>query len=381
MVKTAFRMLIGNKVVFIGMIFGIFLAILLISQQSAIYLGLISRSYRIVTNNPLPDIWVIDPATEGEDLIRSMPKDYLQYIRSSPNIEWAVPVNYLLMPLKTPSGKYKVAEIYGFDDQTLLGVPKLLQGSIDDIYREGAVIIDSNSAENLLAKTLLDGKKVPLGIGDELEINGSRVVVVGIGQTIPGFFPQPIIFATNSLVQQLGGSSRIQYIAAKSRKDTDIQSILEQINSNKKFLALTRKQLESRIANHFLQTGIFINYGISVLLGMIIGFSIAGQIFYIMILQNLGYYALIKALGGTEKMLLKMILFQALIVGIIGYILGTAVTLLWGFATKNTTLTFEFPWTLLLFTGSVALLICSFIAFLSIKKVFKVDPHTLMSSL
>ena len=51
-------------------------------------------------------------------------------------------------------------------------------------------------------------------------------------------------------------------------------------------------------------------------------------------------------------MILKMILFQAIVVGIIGYILGTGVTLLWGFAIKNTTLTFEFPGALLLFTGS-----------------------------
>ena len=66
------------------------------------------------------------------------------------------------------------------------------------------------------------------------------------------------------------------------------------------------------------------NYGISVLLGTIIGFSIAGQIFYIMTIQKLSQYALIKALGGTEKMILKMILFQAFVVGIIGYVLGTA---------------------------------------------------------
>lgn len=381
MITTSFKMLIGNRAAFIGMIFGIFLAILLISQQSAIYLGLISRSYRIVTNISLPDIWVIDPATQGEDLIRSMPKDYLQYVRSTPNIEWAVPVNYLLLPLKTTSGKYTVAEVYGIDDQTLIGMPKLLKGNAEDLYREGAVIIDSNSAENLLAKTLPDGKKIPLRIGDELEINGSRAVIVGIGQTTPGFFPQPIIFAINSQVQQFSGSSRIQYIAAKARKDADIKQILKQINSNKNVLGLTRKQMESRIANHFLKTGILINYGISVLLGMIIGFSIAGQIFYINTLQNLGYYALIKALGGTEKMILQMILFQALVVGIVGYILGTGVTLLWGFAIKNTTLTFEFPGGLLLFTGSVAIVICAFIAFLSIKKVFKVDPHTLLASL
>ncbi len=381
MIATSFKMLVGNRAAFIGMIFGIFLAILLISQQSAIYLGLISRSYRIVTNISLPDIWVIDPATKGEDLIRSMPRDYLQYIRSTPNIEWAVPVNYLLLPLKTTSGKYNVAEVYGIDDQTLIGIPKLLKGNIEDLYRKGAVIIDSNSAENLLATISADGKKIPLKIGDELEINDSRAVIVGIGKITPGFFPQPIIFATSSQVQQFSGSSRIQYIAAKARKNADINQILKHINSNKNVLGLTKEQLESRIANHFLRTGIFINYGISVLLGMIIGFSIAGQIFYIMTIQNLGYYALIKALGGTKKMILKMILFQALLVGIIGYILGTAVTLLWGFAIKNTTLTFEFPGTLLLFTGSLAVIICAFIAFLSIKKVFKIDPHTLMTGL
>lgn len=374
-------MLIGNRAAFIGMIFGIFLAILLISQQSAIYLGLISRSYRIVTNISSPDIWVIDPATEGEDLIRAMPKEYLQYVRSTPNIEWAVPVNYLLLPLKTTSGKYEVAEVYGIDDQTLIGMPKLLKGNIEDLYREGAVIIDSNAAENLLATILPDGKKNPLKIGDELEINGSRAVIVGIGKTTPGFLPQPIIFALHSQVPQFSGSNRIQYIAAKARKGADIQQILKQINSNKNVLGLTRKQLESRIANHFLKTGILINYGISILLGMIIGFSIAGQIFYINTIQNLGYYALIKALGGTEKIILKMILFQALVVGIVGYILGTGVTLLWGFAIKNTTLTFEFSGALFLFTGSVAIIICTFISFLSIKKVFKVDPHTILANL
>lgn len=374
-------MLIGNKAAFIGMIFGIFLAILLISQQSAIYLGLISRSYRMVTNISLPDIWVIDPATRGEDLIRSMPKDYLQYVKSISNVEWAVPVNYLLLPLKTTSGQYKIAEVYGIDDQTLMGMPTLLKGNIEDVYRKGAVIIDSNSAENLLATILPDGKKIPLRVGDELEINGSRAVIVGIGETTPGFLPQPIIFATSSQVQQFSGSSRIQYIAAKARKGADIKQVIKEIDANKNVLGLTRQQLESRIANHFLKTGILTNYGISLLLGMIIGFSIAGQMFYIITIQNLGFYALIKALGGTEKMILKMVLFQAFVVGIIGYILGTGVTLLWGFAIRNTTLTFEFPWGLLLFTVTVAVIICAFIAFLSIKKVFKVDPHTLLINL
>ncbi len=381
MIKTAFKMLTGNKAAFLGIIFGIFLAILLISQQSAIYLGLISRSYRIVTNIPSPDVWVVDHATEGEDLIRPMPRNYVQLIKSTPGVEWAVPVNYLLLPLKTGSGNFKVAEIYGLDDETLTGMPQLLEGQPDDLRRSGGVIIDSNAASDLLAKIGPDGKKIPLKIGDQIEINDVKATIVGIAKTSPGFFPQPIIFTTTSQAQLFGGSNRIQYIAAKTREGANIKEVIQEINANKNVVALTKDQLAHRIANHFLKTGILINFGISVLLGMIIGFSIAGQIFYIITTQNIAYYALIKALGGTGKMILKMILFQALIAVAIGYILGTVVTLLWGLAVRNTTLAFEFRPELLVFTGVAALLICAFISFLSIKKVFKVDPHTLMTSL
>ena len=379
MLSVAFKMLIGNRASFIGVIFGIFLAILLISQQSAIFLGLISRSYRIVTDISSPNVWVIDPATNGEDLIRSMPQDYLGYIKSIPNIEWAVPINYSLFPLAVPSsGIFKVTEVYGIDDETLMGAPELIEGDIQNLHSDGAIILDSKSAEGMLATILPDGSTVPLKVGDVLEINGKRAVIVGIGKTIPGFFPQPAIFTTNSQFQIFSGSDRIQYIGVKTKEGADVNEVIHQINSNSNAVGMTRDQLATRISDHFLKTGILINFGLSVALGLIIGFSIAGQIFYIMTLHNLSYYALIKALGGTEKMILSMILMQAVIVGAIGYILATGTTLLWGYAIKNTTLAFEFPWQLLVFTAFLAFVICIFITVLSAKKVFKLDPQILL---
>jgi len=379
MFSVALKMLIGNKASFLGMIFGIFLSILLISQQSAIFLGLLSRSYRIVTEISSPNVWVIDPSTQGEDLIRSMPEDYLGFIKSIPNVEWAVPINYALMALTVPSsGIFKTAEIYGIDDETLMGAPELLKGNIQHLHSDGGVIIDSNSAEGILATTLPDGTKRPIQLGDILEINDKRAVVVGIGKITPGFFPQPKIFTTNSQFQAFSGSDRIQFIGVKTKEGADVNKVIYQINSHSNVLGMTRDQLSSRIASHFLKTGILVNFGLSVVLGLIIGFSIAGQFFYIMTMHNLSYYALIKAIGGTEKMILSMILMQALIVGTIGYILGTGVTLLWGYAIKETTLAFEFPWQLLLFTAFFVLIICVFIAFLSIKKVFKIDPQLLL---
>lgn len=383
MISLAYKMLIGNRASCIGVIFGIFLATLLISQQSAIFLGIVARSYRIVTDIPEPNIWVLDPATESEDKLRSLPLGYLDIVKSTPGIEWAVPLSASLIPVVTLSGKFDICLLYGVDDATLIGAPsQMLEGSVLDLRKEGAVIVDVSSANNVLATEGPDGSKIPLKVGDLLEINGKHAVVVGICKATPSFYPQPIIFTAFSGFQLFnpGMANRMSYALAKTNDHVDVQEVSDTINQHPGLVALTREELKDKIIAFFLGTGILINFGLSVALGIIIGFSIAGQIFYLMTLENLHYYALIKAVGGTGKTLLKMIVFQAAVVGLIGFTLGIGATVLWGYAIKNTSLAFLFPWQLLVFTGAIVLIICIFTAALSIQKVFRADPKMLMGT-
>lgn len=376
-------MLVGNRASCIGVIFGIFLATLLIAQQSAIFLGLIDRSYRIVTDISEPTIWVVDPATESEDKLRSIPLGYLDVVRGVPGVKWAVPLNSSLIPMVTPSGKFDVCLIYGIDEATLIGAPnRMIKGSVRDLRREGGVIVDESSANSSLAHVEKDGTVIPLKLGETLEINGKRALVVGICEATPGFFPQPIIYTAFSQFSTFnpGMENRMGFVLAQVNPGADIKSVCKLINAYTDLNALTRDEFKNKIRDFFLKTGILINFGLSVFLGTIIGFSIAGQIFYIMTLENVVYYALIKAVGGTGKMILKMIVFQAALVGIIGYILGIGVTVLWGYAIQGTTLAFLFPWQLLLFTGAIVLLICIFTALISIRKVFHADPKILMGT-
>lgn len=383
MISYAYKMLIGKKASCIGVIFGIFLATLLISQQSAIFLGLVARSYRIVTDISEPTIWVMDPATESEDKLRTLPLNYVDIVRGTPGVQWAVPLSSTLIPVVTPMGKFEMSQLYGIDDATLIGAPtEMLEGSIRDLRSEGAVIVDVHSANGSLSTTAPDGSKVPLKLGNTLEINGNRAVVVGICNVTQGFYPQPIIYTSFSQFQHYnpGMINRMSFVLAKTDPDVNLQTVANAINNNPGLHALTRDQFKDQIADFFLKTGILINFGLSVALGIIIGFSIAGQIFYIMTSENVTYYALIKAVGGTERMILEMIIFQAAIVGVIGYALGIGVTVLWGMAIKGTTLAFLFPWQLLLFTGAIVLVICIFTAALSIQKVFRADPKMLMGT-
>ncbi len=383
MLTLALKMLIGNKAYCIGVIFGIFLATLLISQQSAIFLGLIARSYRMVSDIPDPNLWIMDPVTESDEKVRAMPEGYLDMVRSIPNIAWAVPINVTALPSVTQSGVFQMCQLYGIDDATLIGAPAhIIEGSVKDLRREGAVIVDIYSARDSLATQLPDGSKVPLKVGDSFEINDHRAVVVGLCEITRGFYPQPIVFTTNDQFKSFTsiGLNHISFIAAKTTPGANLDEVISKVNSYPRLSALTAGQFKWRIAEFFLKTGILINFGLSVALGIIIGFSIAGQIFYIMTLQNLMYFALIKALGGNKTMISQMIIVQAAVVGVIGYLLGTGATLLWGIPIKNTTLAFMFPWELLVFTSVIALIICLFTAKLSMRKVFQADPKSLMGT-
>jgi putative ABC transport system permease protein len=79
-------------------------------------------------------------------------------------------------------------------------------------------------------------------------------------------------------------------------------------------------------------------------------------------------------------MVFQMIIVQALLVGVIGFLLGTGVTILWGLAIKDTALAFLFPWQLLAFTALIVLIICLSTATMSIWKVLKTDPKVLMGN-
>lgn len=383
MFRLALKMLIGNRSSCIGVIFGVFLATLLISQQSSIFLGLISRSYRFVTDISSPTIWVIDPATESESKLRTMPASYLDLVRSTSGIDWAVPLSSSITSVVTNSGIFDLCLLYGIDDATLIGAPtQMIEGNVLGLRHEGGIIVDIYSAHGSLAHHNPDGTKVPLKTGDTLEINGRRAVVVGLCKVTPGFYPQPIIFTSKTQYQSFIPTmiNRMGFILVKTLPGTKVEKVCEDINRHHGLLALTRAQIESRVVDSFLKTGILINFGLSVALGIIIGFSITGQIFYVMTLENIMYFALIKSIGGTKKVIMQMIILQASIVGVIGFLLGTGATFLWGIATKNTTLAFLFPWQLLLFSALIVMIICIFTAALSIQKVFRVDPKVLMGN-
>ncbi len=379
MIFVALKMLMGDKSKYFGILFGLTIASFLITQQMAIFVGLMTRTYGFISDSGLADVWAMDPKVQFVDDIKPLQDTQLLRVRGVEGVDWAVPLYKGILKARLENGTFQACNVIGLDDATLIGGPAaMLEGRLEDLRRADGIIVDAVGAASRLAKRGADGKPIPLRIGSTVELNDHRAVVVGICKVSRTFQSQPVVYTTYSRATTFAPMERklLSFIQAKAKPGLDPKELAARITKRTGLAAYTKPDFENLTILYFMKyTGIPVNFGIAVLLGFIVGTAIAGQTFYNFTLENLKYFAALKAMGATNIKLLGMVLTQALLVGGIGYGLGTGLAAGFGsyFGTR-TELAFRLPWQILLGTAAAIGLISMFAAFLSLWKVVRLEP-------
>ena len=368
----------GDRGKYLGIVMGLTFASLIMTQQPAIFVGLMMRSYSFITDVGLPDIWVMDPKVQFIDDVKPLQDMKLFRVRGVEGVEWAVPLYKGLIKARLANGNFQTCNVIGLDDASLIGGPPvILEGRLEDLRRGDAVVVDRDGAVEKLGLPGPDGKPIPLKLGDTLELNDRRAIVVGIGKTTRTFQSQPVVYTTYTRAMLYAPRERklLSFILVKARPRQDPWALTRRIARATGLAAYTQQDFQKLTYDYFMKnTGIPINFGISVTLGFIVGAAIAGQTFYSFTMENLRQFGVLKAMGAGNGTLLRMILLQAALVGAIGYGLGVGLTSLFGWAMRNTILAFKFPWQLLVYSGLGVTLICMFAALISIRKVIALEP-------
>lgn len=379
MYYIAFKMLVGDRGKYLGIILGVSFASLIMTQQPSIFIGILTRTYSFITDISLPDIWVMDPKVQFIDDGKPLPSTQLYRVAGVDGVEWAKPLFKGIIQARLPNGAFQTCNLIGIDDATLIGGPaEMVAGKIEDLRRNDSVIVNLEGAQTKLAgaSKYPGGPKEPLKMGDVLELNDHYVVNVGIAVTTRTFQSQPVIYTTYSRAVQYMPPQRniLTYILVKAKPGEDLKKLAKRIQDRTKLAAYTKDEFVQATVNYYVKnTALPINFGASVLLGFLVGAAIAGQTFFNFTMENLRYFGVLKAMGASQKTLILMILSQAALVGIIGYGLGLGATSLFAWATNNSVLAFRFTWELFLFSIIGVMIICAFAAFLSIRKVFKLE--------
>jgi putative ABC transport system permease protein len=377
MTWVALKMLIADRGKYYAIVFGIAFACMLMAQQASIFVGLMRNTTSQIRDVHGVDIWVMEPSVQFVDDVTPLSNNDLYRVRGVPGVAWAERLYKGLARAQFHEGNFKQFLVLGLDDQSFVGAPDyILLGALADLRRPDAVIIDEYGYRYLWPDQ-------PFRTGQTFEMNDHRAQVVGICKASPTFQTFPIVYTRYSQALAYAPQERrvLSFILVGAAPGASIQDVCEQIRDRTRLLAVSQQNFAWMTITYYLRrTGIPINFGTTVLLGFVIGSSVAGQTFYLFTLGNLKQYGALKAMGLPDPRIVGMVLVQGLVVGLIGYGLGMGLASLLELAMKMVLKAIPpanyMAWQIPVLTALAVAAIVAGTSFLSLRRVIVLEPAT-----
>ncbi|OYW17243.1 MAG: ABC transporter permease, partial [Planctomycetales bacterium 12-60-4] len=311
-------MLTGDRAKYFGTVFGVAFGVLLISQQTSIFVSLMRRTASTVLNVRDAQIWVFDENMQNTEEVKPLSESDLTRVRGVPGVQWAVRFfKSQTRARNLETGAFRQVILIGVDDTTLVGAPvKILAGALADLRRPDAFMVDKAGYEYLF------GVGEPIKLGRTLEMNDSRAVLVGVVDAHAPFETFPIVYTRYSQATRFVATERkvMSFVLAQPDDGLNAEEACAQIHDKTGLTAKTRTEMIwFQVGYYMRSTGIPINFGITIVLGFVVGTAIAGQTFYLFTVENIKQFGALKAMGVTNLGLTGMVLLQATVVGLVGY--------------------------------------------------------------
>lgn len=373
MLWIAIRMLTGDKQKFYGLLFGIAFSTLLITQQLTIFVNLIERGASGVYNVTEADVWVMDEVSRTTEVNFAMPSTALDKVRGVSGVEWAVPHLRSVASVRTKDGDLEGVQIIGVDDSTLIGLPpRMIEGSKSVLLEPDSVIIDDVGTTRMFETGASP-------VGERLELNDQRAVIRGVADAIPSFTSQVSLYTKYSQALRYvpGSRNRLTFVLVGAADGLSSQDLAARISQQTGLKALPREELAQNGVDFIIEnTGIPLNFGITVILGFIVGVAIVGLTFSLFIRDNIKQFGALKAIGVTNRKIAGMVATQAFMVGMIGYGLGvlSTVAFIWSFSGDPTFKGFYIPWQIPLISLAAMMLIITLTGWIALRGVMKTEP-------
>jgi putative ABC transport system permease protein len=373
MTDLALKMLLGDRAKYIMLISGLTFASLLMTEQSAIFCGIMQWSGSTLDNVAAP-IWVVDPMVEQVNDTEALRDTDLNRIRSVEGVSWAAPLYQGMVRARLADGSFKFVQLVGIDATTFAGAPtEITKGKLDDLRLPNTVILDEYGA-----KKLSRNPAKPIGLGEVFEINDHEARVVGICKSRMAFSGNPYLFTTyDQAVQYAPGTRKmLSCVLAGAQPGANPATVARRISEATGLKAYTKKEFFWVTVWWYIKnTGIPIAFGATVLLGFVVGLAISSQTFYSFVLENLRHLGALKAMGASDQVLARMVMLQTLVVGLIGYGCGVGLASGFGLVVLQKGMPpFFLPWQLPLITLAAILFICWLAASLGIRKIRNLEP-------
>ncbi|CFX60006.1 Multidrug ABC transporter substrate-binding protein [Candidatus Filomicrobium marinum] len=370
----AFRNLFHDRVRLTVTLVGILFSIVLVAVQLGLYLG---ASRMITANIDQADatLWITAfGAKSFEDGGALLSTRERHQALATPGVVSVTPIVVKFAEWRKPEGGSTRVVVVGSDAEDGALKPwNLVKGTWEDIKAPDAIAVD---------RTYLSDLGVH-GIGDSAQIDFGRVKINALTDGIRSFTQSPYVYMPLSRARQLLNlpSDIATFHLVKLAPNADVETVRKQLlNRLESAEVLTKEEFHDRSLKQWLfRTGAGVALIGGALLGILVGTVIVAQTLYSSTKDHINEFATLRALGSSSGYIHKVILAQAGLSAILGYMLGMILAGVIVFASQSTPLPILMTPQLAAALFTVTVFMCAISAISAIVKVTKIDPATVFS--
>jgi putative ABC transport system permease protein len=369
----AFRNLFHDRIRLAVTLVGILFAIVLVAVQLGLYLG----ASKMITDNidhANADLWItVFGAKSFEDGGMLLTARERHQALATPGVKAVIPIVVRFAEWRKPEGGSSRVVIVGADAEDGGLQPfNLIEGNWDDIKSPEGVAVDRTYFNELGIK----------GIGATAQIATGRVRVRAITDGVRSFTQSPYTYTTLNRARALfGEGDGTTFYLVQLEPGANINAVRKDLEKRLDGAeVLTKAEFRDRSLKQWLfRTGAGVALIGGALLGSLVGTVIVAQTLYSSTKDHLSEFATLRALGSSSGYIHQVILAQAGISAVIGYILGISIALTILFFSKNTALPMMMTPGLAFWLFTLTVGMCAISALSAIVKVTKIDPATVFN--
>lgn len=369
MVDLAWKMLFHDKIRFGITLSGVAFAVMLVLVQTGLFGGLLENA-TVTIERMGADVWITSKNSPNLDFVHQFSENNVERVRAVPGVKRADNLILSFMQVALPSGAEETTVVYAMEDYAPWGVPwHLTEGDLADLKRGPHVIFDEFAKKRFGA----------FSVGEYREINGQRMKIVGTTRDAKSFTTTPLAFVDYQRAQSLQPDllrGKASYILVKLEPGVDAEAVMKELRSvlphNDVYTAAAWAE---RSRNYWIEnTGIGFNAFLTVFLGCLVGVVVVAQTLYTSTMEHLREFGTVKAIGGSNWDIYKILGKQALLSAIFGFILGYVPARLLEPLIEKADLRLIIPAELSVTVLVGTLVLCLLSAMVSFRKVAGIDP-------
>lgn len=365
----AFRNLFHDRIRLAVTLIGILFSIVLVAVQLGLYLG---SSYMITANidHAKADLWITAfgaKSFEDGGLLLT-PRERHQAL-ATPGVKAVIPLIVKFAEWRKPAGGSTRVVIVGTDAEDGGLEPwALVDGTWEDIKAPEAVAVD---------KTYLKDLGIS-GMGDTSQIATGRVRVRALTDGVRSFTQSPYAYTTLNRARGLIGldGERTTFYLVQLEPGVDVKAVQQDLRGRLEGTeVLTQQEFRDRSLKQWLfKTGAGVALIGGALLGSLVGTVIVAQTLYSSTKDHLNEFATLRALGSSSGYIHQVILMQAGLSAVMGYILGMTIALGILVLSQGSALPLVMTPGLAFWLFTLTVGMCAISALSAIVKVTKIDP-------